>query len=130
MRRIALGLYLCLLQRLTVLGAPSIPLQPDVPYANSDPNKVLWTPTSGKLPQPERAGMGGTILGPQNVPLDLQNADLLAPPTTDNGEVDNFKWPFSLSHNRIKNGGWSRQQNGANLLSFESTRSPYLIYCM
>ena len=26
-----------------------------------------------------------TLLGPENIPLELQNADLLAPPTTDNG---------------------------------------------
>lgn len=24
----------------------------------------------------------------------------------------NVKWPFSLSHNRVQDGGWARQQNG------------------
>ena len=24
---------------------------------------------------------------------------------------DNFKWPFSLSHNRLQTGGWARNQN-------------------
>ncbi|KDR70226.1 hypothetical protein GALMADRAFT_76394 [Galerina marginata CBS 339.88] len=93
------------------LASPIVPLQPDVPYTDSNPNKVLWTPTSGKFPQPERAGLGASILGPQNVPMDRQNADLLAPPTTDNGEVRNFKWPFSFSHSRLTHGGWARQQN-------------------
>jgi len=50
--------------------------------------------------------------------MELQNPDLLAPPTTDNGELSNMKWPFSLSHNRLANGGWARQQNGILTLAF------------
>ncbi|KAJ3541426.1 hypothetical protein NM688_g6085 [Phlebia brevispora] len=50
-------------------------------------------------------------MGPQDVALDQQNPDLLAPPTTDAGTVGNAKWPFSLSHNRLQTGGWARQQN-------------------
>ncbi|KAK7032547.1 hypothetical protein VNI00_012945 [Paramarasmius palmivorus] len=49
--------------------------------------------------------------GPDNVPLELENPDMLAPPTTDNGQVGNAKWPFSFSTNRIQTGGWARQQN-------------------
>lgn len=104
-------------------------LQPDVPFTSSDPNDVLWTPTvykgrigsgsdldlSGgrtKRPEPVRNLAGAVILGPENLPMELQNADALAPPSTDNGQVSNFKWPFSLSHNKVKKGGWARQQNG------------------
>jgi len=98
-------------------------LQPNVPYTDSNPNGVLWTaPVRGDVvlsgkgkeprPSPERSGTGASILGPDNLPIDLQNADALAPPTTDNGQVLNFKWPFSMSHNKLKNGGWARQQNG------------------
>ena len=103
-------------------AAPSNSLQDqfavelDIEYTDSDPNYELWTPDSGTSPSPERGKLGASILGPQNVPLELQNADLLAPPTTDNGDVKNFKWPFSLSHNRLGNGGWARQQNGTLLL--------------
>jgi len=50
-------------------------------------------------------------MGPDNTPIDLQNPDLLAPPTTDQGSVPNAKWPFSLSHNRLQTGGWARQEN-------------------
>lgn len=25
---------------------------------------------------------------------------------------ENVKWPFSLSHNRMQDGGWARQQSG------------------
>ncbi|KAL1668187.1 oxalate oxidase [Schizophyllum commune] len=46
-----------------------------------------------------------------NEEIDLQNPDLLAPPSTDHGSFDNAKWPFSLSHNRLQTGGWARQQN-------------------
>jgi len=106
-------------------------LQPDVQFADTDPNDILWTPTvykgrivteskdpdglasdSGLRPQPVRGATGAVILGPENLPIELQNADALAPPTTDNGQVSNFKWPFSMSHNKLKKGGWARQQNG------------------
>lgn len=102
----------------TVLAAPSssetssAPApSPTVPYASDDPNYPLWNLDSDITPEPIRGGSGATILGPQNVPMDLQNPDTLAPPTTDNGDVPNFKWPFSLSHNRLQTGGWAREQN-------------------
>ncbi|KAL1740052.1 RmlC-like cupin domain-containing protein, partial [Schizophyllum fasciatum] len=53
----------------------------------------------------------GILEGPTNEAIELQNPDLLAPPSTDHGNVDNAKWPFSLSHNRLQTGGWARQQN-------------------
>ncbi|KAF5354906.1 hypothetical protein D9756_005521 [Leucocoprinus leucothites] len=55
------------------------------------------------------------MLGPHNVPLEEQGLDLLSPPETDSGKVDNFKWPFALSHNRLTTGGWARQQNEKQL---------------
>jgi oxalate decarboxylase family bicupin protein len=51
------------------------------------------------------------MLGPSNIPIEQQNPDLLAPPTTDNGDTGNAKWPFAMSHNRLQTGGWARQQN-------------------
>ncbi|KAF9230834.1 putative oxalate decarboxylase/oxidase [Melanogaster broomeanus] len=84
---------------------------PTVPYASDDPNAILWLPGSGITPEAERGSLGATVIGPQNVPIDLENADLLAPPTTDNGDVPNAKWPMGLSHNRLQTGGWARQQN-------------------
>lgn len=72
--------------------------------------------TTLSSPQPVRADYGAPLLGPQNVPLEEQNLDLLSPPETDSGEVANFKWPFSLSHSRLTNGGWARQQNGGLIL--------------
>ena len=112
------GGFLYLLHSTSSFAAPSTsPLgQLDIVYTDSDPNDELWTPDSGSSPSPQRDQLGASILGPQNIPLELQNADLVAPPTTDNGDVKNFKWPFSLSHNRLSDGGWARQQNGILLL--------------
>ncbi|KAI0806353.1 RmlC-like cupin domain-containing protein [Irpex lacteus] len=82
------------------------------PYASENSNQQLWSPDQNVAPVPIRGTLGATILGPQNLATDLQNADLLAPPRPTlalcNG---NAKWPFSLSHNRLQTGGWARQQN-------------------
>ncbi|THG94982.1 hypothetical protein EW026_g6588 [Hermanssonia centrifuga] len=85
--------------------------QSTVLYASDDPNPILWGPDTSSIPQAIRGSLGATILGPQDVSLDKQNPDLLAPPSTDSGSVGNAKWPFSLSHNRLQTGGWARQQN-------------------
>jgi len=66
-------------------------------------------------PEPIRGSLGASILGPNNEPVNDQNPDLLAPPTTDQGTVGNAKWPFAMSHNRLQTGGWARQQNVAVL---------------
>ncbi|KAI0926153.1 hypothetical protein AcV5_008685 [Taiwanofungus camphoratus] len=84
---------------------------PTVSYASDDPNVELWTPDSQIVPEAMRGTLGANVIGPQNMLLDLQNPSLLAPPTTDHGSVQNAKWPFGLSHNRLQTGGWARQQN-------------------
>jgi oxalate decarboxylase len=61
------------------------------------------------LPQPERGGDGGTILGPRNEPLERENPNLLAPPSTDAGQLPNLKFSFDAAHTRLSTGGWSRQ---------------------
>jgi oxalate decarboxylase len=60
-------------------------------------------------PQPIRGDRGATILGPRNVPVELENPDVLVAPETDAGTVQSFKWPFALSHNRVLSGGWARE---------------------
>ncbi|KAM5530414.1 hypothetical protein V8D89_015925 [Ganoderma adspersum] len=82
-----------------------------VPYASDDPNARLWEPNTHLKPEPTRESLGADVIGPENIPLELENADLLAPPTTDHGEIANAKWSFDLSHNRLEPGGWARQQN-------------------
>ncbi|KAJ7578659.1 oxalate decarboxylase [Mycena floridula] len=83
-----------------------------VAFASTDPNGVLWNIDDPNAdPSPQRGTLGAPILGPDNIQIDIQNPDLLAPPTTDQGSVSNAKWPFSLSHNRLQTGGWARQEN-------------------
>ncbi|KAF8068847.1 RmlC-like cupin domain-containing protein [Lyophyllum atratum] len=82
---------------------------------SGDSNDQLWHPESHVVPEPIRGKLGADILGPQNIELELQNADLLAPPTTDHGQLPNLKWPFSLSHTRLSDGGWAREQNGTSV---------------
>ncbi|KAF7982961.1 hypothetical protein HWV62_24540 [Athelia sp. TMB] len=91
---------------------------PTVPYASNNPNFPLWSPQADPkiAPAPIRGPLGGKILGPQNIPLQMENPDALAAPSTDAGNVPNFKWPFSLSHTSIWNGGWTRQQNSVNMM--------------
>lgn len=64
---------------------------PTVAYASDNPNDIMWNPdatadTAAEV-QPIRGSLGATILGPQNIALQQQNPDLLAPPTTDSGTV-------------------------------------------
>lgn len=47
--------------------------------------------------------------GPTNPALDAQNPSSAVPPGTDAGSVPVFKYPFSLSHKRLYQGGWSRE---------------------
>jgi mannose-6-phosphate isomerase-like protein (cupin superfamily) len=53
------------------------------------------------LPEPIRDGLGGTILGPRNVPLERENPDLLASPVTDSGTIPNLKFSFANARNRL-----------------------------
>ncbi|KZT29786.1 oxalate decarboxylase [Neolentinus lepideus HHB14362 ss-1] len=84
-----------------------------VAFASDDPNYTLWNENSTNTPEAIRGSLGTTVIGPQNVPIDLENPNLLAPPTTDAGTIGNAKWPMGLSHNRLQTGGWARQQNEA-----------------
>lgn len=55
------------------------------------------------------------VAGGTDHDTDRNNPDTLAPPSTDYGTVAQLKWPLSLSHNRLEDGGWARQQNDMNL---------------
>ncbi|EKM52451.1 uncharacterized protein PHACADRAFT_260851 [Phanerochaete carnosa HHB-10118-sp] len=66
-------------------------------------------------PEPTRLGTGFKFLGNSNHEIDKQNVDNLAPPTTDQGSIVNLKWSMSLSHTRLLNGGWVREQTITDL---------------
>jgi oxalate decarboxylase len=73
---------------------------------------VLATAASaqnGAVPQPQRAGRGGTDNGPRNLGRDRENPDLLVPPATDHGTLPNLRFSFSDAHVRLEAGGWTRQ---------------------
>ncbi|KAI0290255.1 oxalate decarboxylase [Multifurca ochricompacta] len=91
-------LFACLAT--TVFGAPA-----------SSSSSTLTVGNWDGLAEPVRGGLGAPILGPQNMQLQQENPDILAPPTTDHGSVPNAKWPFALSSNRLQTGGWAREQN-------------------
>ena len=64
---------------------------PTLAYASDYANGLMWNPASTTDTeedlQPIRGTLGASILGPQNLALQQQNPDLLAPPTTDHGTV-------------------------------------------
>ena len=69
----------------TIASAP--PEQQTDPAASDFANNPIFTPDSNVAPEAMNDGLGANILGPQNVVLDQQNPDFLAPPTTDSGSV-------------------------------------------
>ncbi|KAI0033645.1 oxalate decarboxylase [Vararia minispora EC-137] len=95
------------------VSAQAPPETATVVPASSNPNEPIFPvgSTDETAPEAIRGGLGSPILGPTNPAIEQQNPDLLAPPTTDNGDIMNAKWPMALSHNRLQTGGWARQQN-------------------
>jgi len=59
--------------------------------------------------EPIRGNMGGTILGPRNPAREQQAPDLVRSPRTDQGTMLNMRFSFADAHNRLSEGGWSRQ---------------------
>jgi oxalate decarboxylase len=59
--------------------------------------------------QPIHGDRGASDPGPRNLAIENENPDIFAPPATDSGSIPNLKWPFSLSHNRLTDGGWARE---------------------
>ncbi|GJJ09996.1 hypothetical protein Clacol_004222 [Clathrus columnatus] len=89
---------------------------PTAGYASDDPNYSFYDQFQDEaVPEAIRGTLGATVIGPQNIPIDRESPDFLAPPTTDAGSIDNAKWPFGLSHNHLQTGGWARQQNVGNM---------------
>ena len=59
--------------------------------------------------EPIRGDLGATILGPRNIPLERENPDMLASPSTDAGTIPNLKFSYATARNRITSGGWARE---------------------
>ncbi|KIY43867.1 oxalate decarboxylase [Fistulina hepatica ATCC 64428] len=71
---------------------------------STNANDPIWDENDPEYPQPIRGQLGASVIGPDNIPVDKQNPDLLAPPTTDHGSLPNSKWPFALSPMRLQTG--------------------------
>ncbi|KXZ18036.1 oxalate decarboxylase [Bacillus nakamurai] len=71
--------------------------------------KLIQQLASKQIPQPIRGRKGATDEGPRNIARDFQNPDMLVPPSTDAGTVENLKFSFSDTHMRLEEGGWSRE---------------------
>lgn len=62
------------------------------------------------VPQPIRSdGAGWIDRGPRDVMRDIENPDMLVPPTTDAGLIPNLRFSFSDTHMQLNQGGWSRE---------------------
>ncbi|OTB06561.1 hypothetical protein M426DRAFT_318958 [Hypoxylon sp. CI-4A] len=85
---------------------PKSPYDPDY----RDPYDGAVDTIGEKLdPLPYRNGLGASVLGPWNRERSRQNPDLVRPPSTDHGNLQNMRWSFADSHVRIEEGGWTRQ---------------------
>ncbi|SDX21715.1 oxalate decarboxylase [Marininema mesophilum] len=62
------------------------------------------------IPQPiGKDGTGATDYGPRDIMRDLENPDMLVPPSTDAGTLPNLRFSFSDTSMTLSHGGWSRQ---------------------
>ncbi|KAI0899415.1 Bicupin, oxalate decarboxylase/oxidase [Annulohypoxylon nitens] len=72
-------------------------------------DKAVDSVGEGLDPLPYRNSLGTSVLGPWNRDRSRQNPDLVRPPSTDHGNLNNMRWSFADSHVRIEEGGWTRQ---------------------
>ena len=75
------------------------------------------------MPQPRRAGVGGTNPGPKNPARASQNPDLISPPATDHGVLPNLRFSFDDAHMRLDDGRLDPAGHGARARHLQE-RSP------
>src|SRR5580692_4587736 len=90
-RRGFLGASSAALAAASVLGPDKLPAQEQ---------------NSSQYPKGDRSASDP---GPTNSVIDAANPDSNHPLPTDAGGVQTFKYPFSLAHKRMQEGGWSRE---------------------
>lgn len=72
--------------------------------------KKLEELKNAERPEPIRSdGAGALDLGPRDLIRDEENPDMLVPPATDFGLIQNLRYSFSDTHMTLKTGGWSRE---------------------
>src|SRR6202050_4489581 len=60
-----------------------------------------------QAPYQQKSNRSSSDPGPTNPAIDAQNPDSNMPPISDAGGVQTFKYPFSIAHKRVHEGGWS-----------------------
>src|SRR6185369_2711654 len=94
---------------------------PDEVYQRDivDPDgQLLWHPaTSGAdpnfIPEPIRGVRGYTVTGTENIPIEIEYTDNVAPPNTDGGQVPNMRWSFALSKHVLFQSGFVATTNSS-----------------
>lgn len=84
---------------------PKYSKNPKSPYSPDyrDPYDRAVDTVGEKLdPLPYRNGLGASVLGPWNWERSRQSPDLVRPPSTDHGNLQNMRWSFADSHVRIE----------------------------
>ena len=76
--------------------------------------------TDSTIPEPIEDGRGATIVGPRNIELERMVPDIFAGPETDGGLMPNMHFPFAFAHNRLCDGGWSREVTKRELPALSS----------
>jgi oxalate decarboxylase len=99
-RRGFLGVGTAALAAAGMLSATDAASQVQQPYPSKE---------EGGKPYPTKDDRSASEPGPTDPQLDAQNPDSFLPPPTDAGGVQTFKYPFSISHKRMQEGGWSRE---------------------
>src|SRR5258706_837680 len=77
--------------------------------ANTQKKSGAGAGAANGLPQPIQDGLGATMLGPHNVPLERENPDLLASPQPDPGTTPTRMSSSAAGRTRLLTGGWSRE---------------------
>lgn len=77
-------------QSISGAAASTVSFAPEsatVAPVSSFPNDPTWSQDTTEIPEAINDNLGASIMGPENVALDQQNPDFLAPPSTDNGNM-------------------------------------------
>jgi oxalate decarboxylase len=77
--------------------------------ASAMPAVATQTGSDGHPAEPIRGDRGASVMGPRNLPVELENPDMLASPDTDAGTTPNLKFSFANARNRLAAGGWARE---------------------
>jgi hypothetical protein len=68
---------------ISIISPPNATVAP----ASDDPNYQAYPPGTSGPAEPIRGDLGAIIIGPENIPIQQQNPDVVASPSTDSGDL-------------------------------------------